>query len=178
MVKKDAKISPAVASSIKKATGTSTSSSTGTLASATPNSISQPITDLVNAVNTTYKSYINSLTPRLQLIDVFLAFLVLLGILQFVYVILIGNFPFNAFLGGFISCVGQFVLTVSLRLQYENSTSDKTETSIDEIEAEEEKSEDAPKSNSLFESISPERAFGDYIFASLILHFIVYHFIN
>lgn len=29
-----------------------------------------------------------------------------------------------------------------------------------------------------FKFVTPERAFGDFIFASLILHFVVFHFIN
>ena len=43
--------------------------------------------------------------------------LVCLGVIQFVYCCLVGTFPFNAFLSGFISCVGSFVLAVCLRLQ-------------------------------------------------------------
>ena len=31
--------------------------------------------------------------------------------LQFVYLLLVGSFPFNSFLAGFFSCVGFFVLT-------------------------------------------------------------------
>lgn len=139
-------------------------------------SVVQPIKDLFKAFSTTYKSYINNLTPRLKLIDIFLAFLVSLGILQFVYVILVGNFPFNAFLGGFISCVGQFVLTTSLRLQYVNQL--KSSAEADEDEDEDDNKESVAVNESIFESISPERAFGDYIFASLMLHFTVYHFIN
>ncbi|KAF3991606.1 hypothetical protein FT663_01467 [Candidozyma haemuli var. vulneris] len=116
------------------------------------------LNDVVGAVQATYKDYHETLTPRLKLIDTLLVFLVALGVLQFVYVLLIGNFPFNAFLGGFISCVGQFVLTVSLRFQY--ATADKD------------------RASSVFKLISPEVAFGEYVFASLILHFIVFHFIN
>ncbi|RCK67412.1 Dolichyl-diphosphooligosaccharide--protein glycosyltransferase subunit DAD1 [Candida viswanathii] len=117
-------------------------------------SVSSTINELKSTINTTVSDYFKSLTPRLKLIDFFLTFLVALGVLQFIYVILIGNFPFNAFLGGFISCVGQFVLLVSLRLQINDSN------------------------KKLFDGISPERSFGDFIFASLILHFIVIHFIN
>lgn len=106
------------------------------------------------AIEVSYKSYFENLTPRLKLVDTFLVFLVVVALVQFVFVILVGTFPFNAFLGGFISTVGQFVLTVSLRLQSLQSNS------------------------KIFPGISPERAIGDYIFASLILHFIVYHFIN
>lgn len=153
-------------------------------------SIGQSINEVISAIETTYKDYSNTLTPRLKLIDLFLLFLVVLGVLQFLFVLLVGTFPFNAFLGGFISCVGQFVLTVSLRLQYNadnNSIESENkykkeilEKDISEInsglvnvESLEEDVQSKP-----FKYISPERAFGDFIFASLILHFIVYHFIN
>lgn len=135
----------------------------------TKSSLSQTFTEVSSAIRATYNEYLQTLTPRLKLIDLFLVFLVALGVLQFVYVLAIGNFPFNAFLGGFNSCVGQFVLTVSLRLQYASATPGKGENS-DELRV---RSIISP-----FSTISPERAFGDYIFASLILHFIVFHFIN
>ena len=149
--------------------------------------IGHPINELISAVSTTYKDYINSLTPRLKLIDIFLTFLVSLGVLQFVYVLIVGNFPFNAFLGGFISCVGQFVLTVSLRLQYNfennsnnaSNTQEINEKNIDDVNEAKidvemiETSEEKP-----FKFVTPERALGDFIFASLILHFVVFHFIN
>lgn len=51
-------------------------------------------------------------TPRkLKLVDVYLAYIVATGIIQFLYCLLVGTFPFNSFLSGFISCVGSFVLT-------------------------------------------------------------------
>lgn len=51
-------------------------------------------------------------TPKqLQLLDGFLAYVLATGILQFVYCVLVGNFPFNSFLSGFICTVGVFVLT-------------------------------------------------------------------
>jgi hypothetical protein len=51
----------------------------------------------------------------LQVIDAFLVFYLLVGITQFLYCCIVGTFPFNSFLAGFISCVGMFVLTGSLR---------------------------------------------------------------
>lgn len=123
------------------------------------NSLSKSLQEVKSSIALTYQDYLKELTPRLKLIDIFLVFLVLLGILQFVYVLLIGNFPFNAFLGGFISCVAQFVLTVSLRLQVKNSGEGK-EVNLNGL------------------SFSPEASFGDYVFASLVLHFVVFHFIN
>ena len=62
--------------------------------------------------------------------------------------------PFNAFLAGFSATVGQFVLTASLCIQ--TNPENKTE----------------------FESISPERAFADFVFGSLLLHFFCVNFIN
>ena len=50
-------------------------------------------------------------TPlKSQLLDTYMAFLVLTGIIQFVYALLVGTFPYNAFLSGFGVCVGAFCL--------------------------------------------------------------------
>ncbi|CAI4051528.1 dolichyl-diphosphooligosaccharide-protein glycotransferase SKDI_15G2520 [Saccharomyces kudriavzevii IFO 1802] len=109
--------------------------------------------DFKEAFETSKKAYFAQIdnNPKLKLIDTFCFFLVLLGIIQFTFIILIrDNFPFNAFLSGFIICVGQFVLLMSLRLQLCNT----------------------------FPGISKSRAFGEFIVASLILHFVCLHFIN
>ncbi|PRT54697.1 Dolichyl-diphosphooligosaccharide--protein glycosyltransferase subunit dad1 [Wickerhamiella sorbophila] len=92
--------------------------------------------------------------PRMKLIDIFMVFLVLSGVVQFIFCLLVGNFPFNAFLGGFSATVGQFVLLAALRTQVN------------------------PENKEEFRKVSPERAFCDFVFGSLVLHFIVYHFIN
>lgn len=50
-------------------------------------------------------------TPqKLKLVDAYLAYIMATGIVQFLYCLLVGTFPFNSFLSGFISCVGSFVL--------------------------------------------------------------------
>ncbi|MCJ1373046.1 hypothetical protein MMC20_004272 [Loxospora ochrophaea] len=64
-----------------------------------------------------WHTYLSTTPQRTKLIDVFMAFLVVVGALQFVYCVLAGNYPFNAFLAGFSATVGQFVLTASLRIQ-------------------------------------------------------------
>ena len=143
-------------------------------------------TKVTLVVSTTYKDYLEELTPRQKLIDIFLCFLVALGVLQFIFAVLIGNYPFNGFLGGFISCVGQFVLTVSLRLQYSpknNGTEEQVVGEQSELDTNNGGDSDAAGQTTRverkpFTTLTPERAFGDYIFASLILHFAVYHFIN
>ncbi|KAJ5403406.1 hypothetical protein N7509_003277 [Penicillium cosmopolitanum] len=105
------------------------------------------------------------------LLDAFMVFLVLVGGLQFLYCVLAGNYPFNAFLSGFSAAVGQFVLTASLRMQTSDSGSTPAKSNSKGKTASTEDSEQVT-------GISHERAFADFIFGSLILHFFCINFIN
>lgn len=50
-------------------------------------------------------------TPnKVKVIDAYLLYMLLTGAFQFLYCLLVGTFPFNSFLAGFISCVGSFTL--------------------------------------------------------------------
>ncbi|KAI1285829.1 Dolichyl-diphosphooligosaccharide--protein glycosyltransferase subunit DAD1 [Halotydeus destructor] len=107
--------------------------------------------EVVRKFNQEYQST----TPKkLKIIDAYLTYILLTGVIQFVYCCLVGTFPFNSFLAGFISCVASFVLAVSLRLQVN------------------------PQNKSDFGDISQERAFADFIFAHVILHLVVMNFIG
>lgn len=111
--------------------------------------------DFKEAINSSMKAYTTQVegNNKLKLIDIFCVFLVLVGGIQFLFALLVrDSFPFNAFLAGFIMCVGQFVLLISLRLQI-----------LNQIE---------------FPGISSNRAFAEFNIASLTLHFICLHFIN
>ncbi|KAF2739188.1 defender against death DAD protein [Polyplosphaeria fusca] len=101
-----------------------------------------------------WNKYVEKTPQRVKLLDCFMLFLAVVGALQFLYCIIVGNFPFNAFLAGFSACVGQFVLTASLRIQTN------------------------PENKKEFETTSPERAFADYVFGSFLLHFFCVNFIN
>merc|ERR1712053_7982 len=91
-----------------------------------------------------------SATPtKLKIIDAYLSYVFFTGVIQFVYCCMVGTFPFNAFLSGFISCVASFILGVNLRMQSN------------------------PKNAHDFDGILPERAFADFLFAHLILHLVV-----
>ena len=57
-----------------------------------------------------YDDYLKTTPTKLKLIDAYLLYVLMTGIVQFVYCCLVGTFPFNSFLSGFISCVGSFVL--------------------------------------------------------------------
>lgn len=69
------------------------------------------------------------------------------------YMLLVGSFPFNAFLSGFLCSVGILVFTVCLRMQTN------------------------PANKAEFE-FSLERAYADYTFACLTLFLIVWNFIG
>jgi len=90
-------------------------------------------------------------TPRkVQIIDCFIVFSFFTGVLQFLYLLLVGQFPYNCFLSGFLSCVGFFIFTVCLRMQVTSSEF----------------------------SISPERAYADFIVCNAILFFVVMTFMG
>ncbi|KAH9161830.1 DAD/Ost2 [Lactarius sanguifluus] len=106
------------------------------------------------ALQSLWGAYHDTTPSRLKFIDSFLVFLILSGVIQFVYCVLVTSFPFNAFLAGFASTVGQFVLTASLRSQV-NSVN-----------------------RALFKDVSPERAFADFVVGSVVLHFFVFNFLG
>ncbi|KAI7947656.1 hypothetical protein MJO28_009564, partial [Puccinia striiformis f. sp. tritici] len=100
------------------------------------------------------QSYIEDTPSSLLLIDSVLVFLIGSAIIQLAYCVIITSFPFNAFLGAFSVHVGQFVLLASLRSQVN------------------------PLNSSQFEFVSPERAFADFVFGSLVLHFFAFNFLG
>ncbi|XP_042903736.1 dolichyl-diphosphooligosaccharide--protein glycosyltransferase subunit DAD1 [Parasteatoda tepidariorum] len=107
-----------------------------------------------DVLSTFFKDYRNSTPQKIKIIDAYLFYILLTGIVQFGYCCLVGTFPFNSFLSGFISCVASFVLGVCLRLQVNSQNS------------------------SHFGNITPERAFADFIFGHVVLHLVVMNFIG
>ncbi|XP_065341349.1 dolichyl-diphosphooligosaccharide--protein glycosyltransferase subunit DAD1 [Cloeon dipterum] len=110
--------------------------------------------NLGQVVSRFYGEYMKSTSKRLKIIDAYLLYIFLTGVVQFVYCCFVGTFPFNSFLSGFISTVSCFILGVCLRLQVN------------------------PENKSQFLGISPERGFADFIFAHIILHLTVVNFIG
>ncbi|CAG0914362.1 unnamed protein product [Notodromas monacha] len=70
------------------------------------------VVSLMSVCGKLHKDYVASTPKRLKIIDAYLLYVLLTGILQFVYCCLVGTFPFNSFLSGFISTVGCFSLAV------------------------------------------------------------------
>ncbi|XP_065168790.1 LOW QUALITY PROTEIN: dolichyl-diphosphooligosaccharide--protein glycosyltransferase subunit DAD1 [Atheta coriaria] len=109
---------------------------------------------LSEVISKFYTDYTKKTPKKLKLIDAYLFYILLTGIVQFMYCLLVGTFPFNSFLSGFISTVSCFVLAVCLRLQVN------------------------PENKNQFYGISPERGFADFMFAHVILHLVVMNFIG
>ncbi|KAK8723738.1 hypothetical protein OTU49_011519 [Cherax quadricarinatus] len=101
-----------------------------------------------------YDEYMKNTPKKLKVVDAYLTYVLMTGVLQFVYCCIVGSFPFNSFLSGFICTVGCFVLGVSLRLQAN------------------------PQNKMQFRGISAERGFADFIFAHIILHLVTMNFIG
>lgn len=64
-----------------------------------------------------FDEYKTNTPKKLKLIDSYLVYILLTGILQFAYCVLVGTFPFNSFLSGFISTVSCFVLGGKVTLE-------------------------------------------------------------
>src|SRR5258707_11887027 len=98
---KQAPATPKTAGSSKRANAPAVASTSS--ASSSP---AAPFASKV-ALHTLWGAYLNTTPSRLKFIDAFLAFLVLSGVAQFVYCVLVTSFPFNAFLAGCVLCSAQ-----------------------------------------------------------------------
>ena len=141
-----------------------------------------------------YKEYTTKTPKKLKLVDVYLSYIMATGIIQFIYCLLVGTFPFNSFLSGFISCVGSFVLAGKiLNIAHKSIKHEQVNqiavmmtitTFIIFCHAFAYVSiavclriQSNPQNKTFF-NISPERAFADFIFASAVLHLVVFNFIG
>ncbi|WFD20740.1 oligosaccharyltransferase complex subunit epsilon [Malassezia caprae] len=98
-------------------------------------------------------AYLQTTPARFKLIDGFLLMLFLTGVLQFVYCVLLSDYPFNSFISGFAATVGQFVLALALRMQLAAVVDGQ------------------PR-------VSEKRAFSEFVMASIVLHFFVVNFLG
>lgn len=67
-------------------------------------------TSVISVISRFLEEYTTSTPNKLKMVDAYLLYILLTGALQFLYCLLVGTFPFNSFLSGFISCVGSFIL--------------------------------------------------------------------
>lgn len=105
-----------------------------------------------------WRAYNIAVPKSLKKIDAFLAYVLFMGIAQFAYGLTVGTFPFNSFLAGFLSCVGVFVLTVSLRMQID------PRVRKDPLNR--------------WSHLTVRRAYAEWLFCNLILHMAVLNFLG
>eukprot|EP00922_Rhytidocystis_sp_ex-Travisia-forbesii_P058482 GHVS01086423.1.p1 GENE.GHVS01086423.1~~GHVS01086423.1.p1 ORF type:complete len:114 (+),score=8.98 GHVS01086423.1:105-446(+) len=99
--------------------------------------------DLSEAITCIRRSYEKETPNIIRLLDIFLWFLLIMGMMQLMYAFVIGTtFPFNSLLSGLFSCIGAFTLTLNLRLQLAD---------MEKLD------------------ISTERAFADYLLCNFLL---------
>ncbi|KAJ1974042.1 Dolichyl-diphosphooligosaccharide-protein glycosyltransferase subunit dad1 [Dimargaris verticillata] len=110
-------------------------------------------TGLPDLVQWLQRSYWTTTPQSLKLIDAYIAFTVVVGVLQFVYCLLVSSFPYNAFLAGFGSAVASFTFATVLRIRVN------------------------PK-NTEYAHLSPERAFAEFVVCHVVLHFIVANYLG
>ena len=118
-----------------------------------------------------WRRYHEDTPQRLKLIDAYLAYVMMTGIVQFVYCCLVGTFPFNSFLSGFISTVGCFVLGGASKKLWSRLLNYCFFPVCLRIQTN-------PQNRSQFKTMSPERAFADFVFAHVVLHLVVINFIG
>lgn len=114
---------------------------------------------LCEVINQVWAAYKQKTPKKIQVLDAFLLYVLTTGIVQFGYMFIVGSFPFNSFLAGFLSCVGQFVITTGLRMQINPA------------------SKMDPK-NTGWKSVTTVRPFIDWLFCNLILHMAVLNFLG
>ena len=138
-------------------------------------STSKQSSNVGSVVGKLFEEYRTTTPTKIKLVDVYMLCILLTGIIQFVYCCLVGTYPFNAFLSGFISTVASFVLAgkfkfkcwflvLILNILIEIKASYRIQIN---------------KANQeIFVNVTQERAFADFIFAHVILHLVVINFIG
>ncbi|KAF1383340.1 hypothetical protein PFLUV_G00130910 [Perca fluviatilis] len=76
---------------------------------------------VISVISRFLEEYTTTTPNKLKVVDAYLLYILLTGALQFLYCLLVGTFPFNSFLSGFISCVGAFILGVCLHVNLTHS---------------------------------------------------------
>ncbi len=71
---------------------------------------------------TIVESYKTTTPTKIKVLDAYLVFTMISGVLVFLYGVLSGAVPYHSFLAGFISTIGSFVFGMNLRLSNQITT--------------------------------------------------------
>ncbi|KAK8811123.1 hypothetical protein WA538_005284 [Blastocystis sp. DL] len=97
------------------------------------------------------EKYVKETTAQIKMLDAFIGFGALTAIIQAVYCFLVGTYPFNAFLSGFIASLGACVLSICFRM---GMTSDE------------------------FKDVNNNKIFAEYCFCMLLLFLVVCNYLG
>lgn len=95
-------------------------------------------------------NYRKNTSSRTKLIDLFIVFNLILAVIQYAYMKIAGDFPYNAYLAGFFCTLGTATLTSCLRMTIESKKADKSE----------------------------EKAFIEYMALCLLLYLVVFNYLG
>lgn len=142
------------------------------------------MTSLTSVIPKLYQEYTNKTPKKLKIIDAYLLYIFLTAVIQFVYCCLVGTFPFNSFLSGFISTVSSFVLGGKIP-NLENDLNRRVRENWYNLIIKHYlllsvclRLQVNPENKNEFQGLSAERGFADFIFAHLVLHIVVINFIG
>ena len=69
------------------------------------------VSTLTDIAKSGFQQYKKVTPDRVKLLDLLVIFLGYTAVVQLLYCFIVGSFPFNSFLSGFICCVGSMTLT-------------------------------------------------------------------
>jgi hypothetical protein len=82
----------------------------------TPVTTSSTSSAAQNALQELWRAYRDTTESRLKIVDAFLVFIMLSGVFQFLYFVLVTDFPFNAFISGYVTLHLVFVQQILIRV--------------------------------------------------------------
>ncbi|OMJ16361.1 Dolichyl-diphosphooligosaccharide-protein glycosyltransferase subunit 2 [Smittium culicis] len=132
-------------------------------------STKSPSAENQNPIKETIAKYKQETSQDLMVLDAFMLLCVVVGVMQFVYAVIVGNYPYNSFLAGFGSSVASFVLTAGLRTKLSELKS------FNNVKESKDSSSISSPTKPLFTASS---AFSEYIVCNIVLHFIIFNFIG
>ncbi|KAI8869976.1 DAD-domain-containing protein [Ramicandelaber brevisporus] len=165
---------PSPSSSSPSSSSSAAAAAAASTAAKSDKSAEQFVSDPRILIQRVWTAYIRDTPQKLQLIDAYMVFILITGIAQFVYCVLVGTFPYNAFLAGFGSTVASFVFAANLRIR--TNSANKAAFTVANAEDEENGSDKDGKSARL--ASSAESSIGEFVFCHVLLHFLVVNFIG
>ncbi|KAF4693707.1 DNA polymerase alpha subunit B [Perkinsus olseni] len=109
--------------------------------------------DVRAVVEEGWERYSRMTPQKVRILDLFIVFLAYLSVIQFVYMWLVGTFPYNSFLSGFWATMGTAALTCCYRIQLTGG-------------------------RDTFKEVGPERAYADYLVCAGVLFFSCVNFLG